>query len=435
MPRRAIVALGAVACVAMAASTLVLDTAGAAKPDVIRVPQDESTIQDAVEASKAGTLVLVAPGVYHEAVTVTPEHARIVIRGVDRATTIVDGGFDEEPGHESGFRVLADGVAIENLTARNFAENGFLWAGVDGYRGSYLTAIRNGIYGIAASASVHGQLDHSYASGSPDAGFFIASCFPCDALITDSEAEWNGFGFAGTNAGGGLVVARSSWHDNRAGIVPNSRTSEADPPERRTTIVGNLVVDNNNAAAGAVELAETAIGNGILIAGGSQNEIARNRVTGHDVSGIAAIPLPETVLTPGNPEARDFDARDNTVRDNVTTDNRYDLLSVTNVVDASDAGGNCFADNVYTTSSPADVEQVLPCGRPTAGFVADLALFVSLLAGDKPAGGDSATVELPATQRLRGMRNPKTARARPASNEPSIAIKVRALDVPQASTR
>ena len=182
----------------------------------------------------------------------------------------------------------------------------------------------------------------------------------------DSEAEWAGFGFAATNAGGDLVVARSRWHDNRAGIVPNSRTSEPNAPQRRTTIIGNHVYANNNATAGAVELAVVAIGNGILVAGGSDNVVERNRVTGHDISGIAVVPLPETVLTPTNPEAQDFDARDNTVRDNVTTDNRYDLLSVTNLVDAADVGGNCFASNDHTTSAPADIEQMLPCRRSAA---------------------------------------------------------------------
>ena len=37
---------------------------------VIQVPIDKPTIQAAVDAAQAGDLVLVAPGVYHEAVRV-----------------------------------------------------------------------------------------------------------------------------------------------------------------------------------------------------------------------------------------------------------------------------------------------------------------------------------------------------------------------------
>jgi hypothetical protein len=286
----------------------------------IRVPADAPTIQRAVDRAKPGTLVLVAPGVYHEAVTVGPKQRDIVIRGESRGGTIVDGELRTEPGRENGFKVFADGVAIENLTVRNFVTNGFFWSGVDGYRGSYLTAVRNGDYGIFAFDSVHGQFDHSYASGSADAGFYIGQCKPCDALIVDVEAEWNGLGYSGTNTGANLVIARSSFHDNRAGIVPNSGTGELDPPEERTTIVGNHVFDNNNVQGPAIEIAETASGNGILLAGGNENTVERNLVTGHAVAGIAAIPLPEKLLDPSDPDAIDFDARDNVVRANVARD-------------------------------------------------------------------------------------------------------------------
>ena len=63
--------------------------------------------------------------------------------------------------------IEADGVVIQNLTARNDLLNGFYWNRVHGYWGSYLTAYDNGDYGIFAYDSVYGQFDHSYASGSP----------------------------------------------------------------------------------------------------------------------------------------------------------------------------------------------------------------------------------------------------------------------------
>ena len=82
-----------------------------------------------------GSLILVSPGVYQEAVTVTTD--RLVLRGLDRNKVILDGGFKLD----NGVKVLgADGVAVENMTARNFTENGFFWTGATGYRGSYLTS-------------------------------------------------------------------------------------------------------------------------------------------------------------------------------------------------------------------------------------------------------------------------------------------------------
>ena len=129
----------------------------------LAVPTGYKTIQSAVDAAKPGDLILVSPGVYREAVNVTTD--RLVIRGLDRNKTILEGDFTAT----NGIRVLgAKGVAIENMTARDYKSNGFFWTGVTGYRGSYLTAYRNGDYGIYAFDSTEGLIEESYASGSPD---------------------------------------------------------------------------------------------------------------------------------------------------------------------------------------------------------------------------------------------------------------------------
>ena len=170
---------------------------------------------------------LVSPGVYHEAVVITTD--RIVLRGLDRNAVILDGRYQLE----NGVKVIdANGVAVENMTARRYERNGFFWTGAKGYRGSYLTSTRTGDYGIYAFDSVDGWFDHDYGAGSPDAGFYIGQCYPCNAMITQSISEYNGLGYSGTNAGGNLVITNSLWRFNRAGIVPNSGDGEANPPER-----------------------------------------------------------------------------------------------------------------------------------------------------------------------------------------------------------
>ncbi|MGZ5354269.1 MAG: PLDc N-terminal domain-containing protein [Actinomycetota bacterium] len=393
--------------------------------DTIRVPADAPTIQAAVDDAEPGGLVLVSPGVYEEAVVVTTPF--LTIRGLDRDETILDGGFELD----NGISVIeADGVAIENLTARNFVLNGFLWSSVYGYRGSYLTAYNDGDYGLYAYDSVYGQFDHSYASGHPDSGFYIGQCFPCHAVVTDVLAENNAFGFSGTNAGGELFVVNSEWRNNMSGIVPNTLDSEELAPQRDAVIAGNWVHDNNNADAPAKELQYPSLGIGIIVNGGRDNVVAQNLVEDHENFGIALLPSPdETVwLTEGN------EVRDNLVRGSGDADL---------ALGAPAAGGDCFSGNEFSSSLPAALEWRSGCGswlRPMAGgsvgvAIGPLTRFLEASSGDL-AVGDWRSQPAPPPQD--DMPSPEAAPPNPAIAETAVPQRIqirdaRALDVPASS--
>ena len=171
--------------------------------------------------------MLVSPGVYQESGRRSRPTASCSAASTATARSSTASSSATTACSSSG----ADGVAVENLTARNYTENGFFWTGVLGYRGSYLTAYRNGDYGIYAFDSQYGQFDHSYASGSPDSGFYIGQCNPCHAVITDVVSEYNQLGYSGTNASGDLFIVNSVWSHNRTGIVPNSLDGEELAPQ------------------------------------------------------------------------------------------------------------------------------------------------------------------------------------------------------------
>jgi plastocyanin len=307
-----------------------------------RVPEDHHTIQAAVDAARPGDLVLVGPGVYREEVKVTMPS--VTVRGRDRDRVVVDGEFQRP----NGISVTADGVVVENLTVRNALINGLFWTGVRGYRASYVTAYNNKDYGIYAFDSVDGLFEHSYASGSPDSGFYIGQCHPCDAVIDTVVAEHNALGYSGTNAGGNLQIVRSVWRSNWAGIVPNTLDSELLPPFRQVDIVGNYVEANHNRDAPGVPLEWGAFGNGIVLGGGNDSRVERNYVLDHANHGILVTP---------NLDEHFWTASGNRVVGNVVQGSgRADLALA-----APAGGGNCFQGNQARTSVPVGLQAFQRC--------------------------------------------------------------------------
>jgi hypothetical protein len=223
---------------------------------------------------------------------------------------------------------------------------------------------------------------------------------------------------------GNLLIVKSIWRRNRVGIVPNSGTSEKNPPQHGATIAGNTVYDNNNAKTAAIDIAQLAIGNGILVAGGNDNRVEHNLVYDHDLTGIAVIPLPEKIINPDNASAINFDARRNRVTDNVAHDNRAaDLGLVTSITDPTDSGGNCFSDNRASTSLPVGLQQLVPCGQPASkAYKTDLGRFVQLLTQTKPGATDYRKVALPPPPDLPDMPDADSAPARSAGEPQPIDL-------------
>ena len=433
---------------------LASDAADAADADgVLDVPGEFATIQEAVDAAVAGDLVLIAPGVYNEAVDVVTDE--IVIRGLEREGVVLDGQFELD----NGIRVLgARGVAVENLTTQNYTDNGVFFTSADGYRASYVTAYRIGDYGVYAFDSVNGQIEHSYGAGSPDAGLYIGQCYPCNAVVDDFLSEHNGLGYSGTNAGGNLTIVNSTFRFNRAGIVPNSGSYELCYPQRENLIVGNTVYSNNNPNTPAIDVALLAMGNGVVVAGGIGNVVERNLIYDHDKTGIALVPFLEEGANddlPGRdewtqtcadqraqplaeeiPEQLLWEPYGNTIRANSISDSRLADVGVEAVSEPTGGLENCFEGNGIETSAPAAIESLAPCGadpvpaEDPAWSVEPLNVLTWLAdAESAPPSVDYEIAELPPIPDLEDMPDAATAPAEPATEMPR-AIDVDAITTP-----
>lgn len=366
------------------------------------------TIQSAVDAAKAGDLILINSGVYNESVTITTPY--LTIRGKDRNGVIIDGEFMRE----NGIQIYeTDGVSVENLSVRNFSLNAVYWNGSKGYKASHLTVYNNGDYGVYAFDSTDGVFEKIYASGHPDSGIYIGQCYPCNALIYDSVVEGNALGYSGTNAGGHLYIYNNIWRDNMSGIIPNTLDSELNPPGRETTIVGNLVVDNNNYEAPANRFGLVAQGMGIVMPGRVGDIVEKNIVINHDKYGLVASPMLDVNL---------YFSQHVKVRDNVIMDSGYTDLAL-----AGPWGpGNCYEGNIYQTSTPPLLEQLHDCESvgngsylsrfPLQGDVSGLMMLAGLFA-------DAASQEAPkARYKDYPWPEPQENMAFPDINKPSPAI-------------
>ena len=326
------------------------------KPRTLLVPDEFTTIQQAVDEANPGDLVLISPGIYHEAIKV--DRDGVVIRGLNRNDVIIDGKDDLI----NGFEVSADSVAIENLTVKSFRQNGIIFSGalrergndydpygsesnsLDGYRVSYVTSYNNGLYGIYAFASKNGLIEHSYASGHPDSGLYVGQCKPCNVVIRASVAENNAIGYYGTNASTNVWVVESVFTGNRLGITPNSQETEMLSPQQGATVAANRVTDNNNRQAPPIP--KGFFGGGIVVGGGLANLITGNLVTGHSWAGIAVMPI--NSLLPKRNQIVDNDVRANST----------DLVFIGK---PSTVSKNCFSTNSFTSSQPKGIQNVMPC--------------------------------------------------------------------------
>ncbi|HEX6356705.1 MAG TPA: right-handed parallel beta-helix repeat-containing protein [Actinophytocola sp.] len=328
----------------------------------IRVPADAPTISAGVSLAKAGDLVLVAPGVYHEAVKITT--AKITLRGESREKVVIDGRLRQP----NGIVVTAPGVAVENLTVKNNTHNGVLVtgsakaaAGTPGDGGydtgdepvtflksflvSHVTATRNGLYGIYAFSAQDGVIEHSYASGSADSGIYVGQCKPCRIVVRDNIAELNAVGYEGTNASGEMYVVGNRLVGNRVGLTTNSDHQEKLLPQQGAIVAGNLIEANQQDST--PEQADGGWGIGIGIDGGSDNQVARNRIAGNVNVGL--------VIT----ATADIPPNGNQIVENTFAGNGVDVGWT--FPTATQGRGNCLRGNDLATTVPTQLATTASC--------------------------------------------------------------------------
>ena len=361
-----------------------------------------SKIQEAVNASTEGDFVLIEPGTYDEEVTVTSAQSGIYIRGMNRNTVIIDGQGKVGNGIDI---IRANNVWVENLTVRNFefgegcsveeCGNDIWWdgrgggkpIGAHGWYGSYLTAYDTsykGGYGIFANSETEGEFNHIYASGFADSGFYIGACQECDGIVRNAVMEDNALGYSGSNAGGRLIIEKSTFAHNSVGLATNSENPGDPPPPqdgecgrpetpststptitstnvpRCTILRRDSFVDNNNLTVptnGSTEVAPWGVG--VELPGDYADLVKDNTISGNPNVGVLGFEYPNPFPLPPfceNPEGCgtiDFQFAGNRISGNTFANNGSNGGAFAGDVTMLSGSGEWLDENFGFTYPPA----------------------------------------------------------------------------------
>jgi len=330
-----------------------------------------SSIQQAVNASKAGDTVKVKAGTYRERVLVKGPSKRYlkIIGDPKNPGKVILSGIKSSPRTlpNNGISVNgADNVTINGLSAYDYNGYGFFAVNVNGYLYTNLIAKRDGVYGIYAFNSVGGTISNSTAAWNNDSGFYIGQTpvqtKPKRSYITNVISYGNQLGYSGTNMRY-VTITKSKWFNNGIGLVPNALDSEKFAPPEKNVISDNDIFWNNyNYYAGSPwKIAGTSTGTnfptgiGVLLFGGRENRVENNRIWGNYTAGVGG--LQQALL-------KQVDAQElvgNIVRNNDYSNggknpNGRDLFY------DGDGKDNCFDPTGTTNNEPTDNRTLVACG-------------------------------------------------------------------------
>ena len=211
---------------------LAIATAQPALAATLSVPQDHKTIQAAIDASKPGDTILVAPGKYRESIRLK---SGIILRsdgddakgtdGLKRAeATIIDGGGKEEkhPGVVMAEGCTLDGFTFTNVGAydeatwkKHFDSNGEELGDEEGSVQAEGTTPAISIQGVSCTVT-HCIVHHNGDVGIGILGKEKAKTAP---LITDNFVHRNMGGGIGVAEGAEPIIRGNTCKENlRAGI-------------------------------------------------------------------------------------------------------------------------------------------------------------------------------------------------------------------------
>ncbi|MCF4137274.1 right-handed parallel beta-helix repeat-containing protein [Streptomyces sp. Tue 6430] len=276
-----------------------LGAAPASAGHMIHVVHAGQSIQKAVDAAAPGDTVLIAPGTYRESVTVTT--SGLTLRGVGRGVVIQPAAAKSAAAATgksaaaatAGCAAAGNGICVvgtknrkledvtlASLTVTGFTRSGVYAADTDGLTVRKVTAVKNGVWGIAQEASVRGVFRGNTARDNGDAGLFLANTITAEQGATDTggtlvernRLEGNRIGVTVRRLRN-LTVAENHVTGNCAGVFVVG--DENKPKAGAVTVAANRIVRNNKSCPKTARL-DALQGSGVVMTGTEDTLVTRN---------------------------------------------------------------------------------------------------------------------------------------------------------------
>jgi len=332
------------------------------------IVQPGESIQAAIDAASAGTIIVVQPGTYQENLLIAKDG--ISLRGAGAGKTILEPPTTPNPfcgvgdpnsppgggvigicitdanfatGGEPTINHTVTNVSISGLTVRNFSADGIVFFGTKDISTQQVEAANNGGYGIAAFVSSDERHTGNWTHGNHEAGIYVGDSPEAMAFVMNNTSYDNvGSGIFLRDASNGHVSGNNVY-GNCIGIwILNTGGGSG---ATNWMLIGNTANANNLVCADEEE-GPPLSGLGIFVAGGSNNSLIAN-TTNDNVPGGESLVSGGIVLF----STADFGGADES--SNRVIANRAHGNEPVDLFWDQRGTGNTFLANRCATSDPA----------------------------------------------------------------------------------
>jgi len=330
---------------AATASGAIKSVAGPA-PTNVAVVKDGESIQAAVKAAPAGTIIRVMPGTYHETVYVDKDDIRIVGVIVEGRRAVLDG----QKKLNDAILYSGNNFVAENLEIRNYKGNGIMGQAGNNFEIRNNVIADAGVYGIFPQLGQNGIVEHNVVSGIADAAIYIGMSDNIHVAHNDVFDSVAGIEIENSRH---AIVEHNYVHNNSGGLL--AFVTPGLPIKTTSDVIfrNNFVVGNNHPNFGAPgsTVAGIPAGTGILVMAADDVVIAGNLIADNKVAGIIITDHANAANITADPESEPNSDRVS-ILDNVMLKNGYDTIQEVKALMLTEGKRGAALDIVRVGPSP-----------------------------------------------------------------------------------